>query len=176
MTDWKIELKRRILDLLGKDGDYCHGCRRPFQVNDWLLIGQDGRARLAIVGMCCSDRLSVDLGSAIWVAPGDTRSPEAFDETLYVEQEAVRRNAYWQGREQERAAWWAWYDEYLKTDAWRAKRRKVLQRAGGICEGCSERQAEHVHHKTYEHAGRELLFELVALCRECHDLVHGERQ
>ena len=95
-------------------------------------------------------------------------APEAFDETLYVEQEAARRNAYRQGLEHERAAWWAWYDEYLKTDAWRTRRRKVLQRAGGICEGCRDRPAEHVHHKTYAHAGKELLFELVALCRECH--------
>jgi len=64
------------------------------------------------------------------------------------------------------------YQEYLKSDEWREKRAKVMRRAGGVCEGCMSRPAMQVHHKTYVNIGRELLFELVALCSVCHAQAH----
>jgi len=68
----------------------------------------------------------------------------------------------------------SWYrDEYLISDEWQEKRTLVILRAGGICEGCRSRKASVVHHLNYDHVGNELLFELVALCRACHDRCHG---
>jgi 5-methylcytosine-specific restriction endonuclease McrA len=64
------------------------------------------------------------------------------------------------------------YADYLRTAAWQAKRDKVLARAQRVCEGCRDREATEVHHLTYAHVGRELLFELVALCEACHAVVH----
>jgi hypothetical protein len=64
------------------------------------------------------------------------------------------------------------YRKYLKSEAWKAKREKVLDRANNWCEGCRERPAEEVHHLTYEHRFYEFLFELVALCPPCHSLIH----
>lgn len=75
---------------------------------------------------------------------------------------------------QKSAEWWAWYNAYLLTPSWREKRLKVLTRAGGICEGCRERKATQVHHKSYEHVGNELLFELVAICDDCHRILHPD--
>ncbi|HSQ51975.1 MAG TPA: hypothetical protein VLL94_11995 [Nitrospiraceae bacterium] len=72
--------------------------------------------------------------------------------------------------------WWAWYSDYLKTPQWREKRQLVMKRAGGLCEGCAHAPATQVHHLTYERAGREMLFDLVAICDACHEAVHGERQ
>ena len=66
------------------------------------------------------------------------------------------------------------YDAYLDSPAWGAKRQKVIERAGGICEGCRERKAVQAHHKTYDHIFEEFLFELVAVCRQCHTRVHPE--
>ena len=66
------------------------------------------------------------------------------------------------------------YAEYLRSKAWAGKRAKVLERAKGICEGCGERQATQVHHLTYEHVQDEFLWELVAICDECHERVHPE--
>lgn len=66
------------------------------------------------------------------------------------------------------------YNEYLASDKWAAKRRKVLDRAGNICEGCRQAKATEVHHLTYEHLFDEFLFELVALCRPCHTRWHKE--
>lgn len=70
----------------------------------------------------------------------------------------------------------SYYEIYLKSDEWRAKREKVLQRSRGRCEGCDDRAATQVHHLTYRRLGRELLFDLVALCGECHGTVHDERR
>jgi hypothetical protein len=64
------------------------------------------------------------------------------------------------------------YETYMASDAWKAKREKVLRRCKGICEGCEDAPAAQVHHLTYEHFGDELLFELVGVCRQCHDKAH----
>jgi 5-methylcytosine-specific restriction endonuclease McrA len=56
-----------------------------------------------------------------------------------------------------------------------ARRQWYEQRAGGICEGCRQESATEVHHLTYEHAGREFLWELVAICRRCHERYHEVR-
>lgn len=70
--------------------------------------------------------------------------------------------------------WWAEYSAYLKSPEWREKRMRVLDRASGICEGCGVSAANEVHHLTYDRAGKEMLFDLVALCAECHHSIHGE--
>jgi 5-methylcytosine-specific restriction endonuclease McrA len=68
--------------------------------------------------------------------------------------------------------WRAKYETYLQSPEWKAKRDKVLKRADGKCEGCGERPASEVHHLTYAHVCEEFLFELVALCTDCHARVH----
>lgn len=64
------------------------------------------------------------------------------------------------------------YAEYLKSDAWRSKRAKVLKRAGSICEACLDNRATQVHHLTYDSIFNEFLFELVAVCGDCHGRLH----
>ena len=51
----------------------------------------------------------------------------------------------------ERAQWFAEHDAYLNTEEWREKRRLVIQRCKGLCEGCRSVPVAHVHHLTYEH-------------------------
>jgi hypothetical protein len=67
------------------------------------------------------------------------------------------------------------YASYLKSPEWGRRRSKVLQRANGMCEGCLERKATQVHHLTYDHIYNEFLFELVAVCDECHLRIHPEK-
>ncbi len=68
---------------------------------------------------------------------------------------------------------WRWrYDNYLESPEWKQRRNLVMLRAQGICEGCRLAQAIDVHHLTYADAGEEFLFQLVALCRKCHDRWH----
>jgi len=82
--------------------------------------------------------------------------------------EAAQRKA-----EAEAAERRARYHEYLKTPEWRAKRRLVIERARGLCEGCGINAATQVHHLTYEHVGAEFLWELRAVCDGCHERAHA---
>lgn len=68
---------------------------------------------------------------------------------------------------------WKQYDEYLKSPDWIARREKVFERAKGLCEGCRAKKATQVHHLTYLHVYNEFLFELVAVCDECHERLHA---
>jgi len=88
-------------------------------------------------------------------------SKKRFDELWANEQQ--RQTEVWQ-----RA-----YDEYLETPAWKRKRQLVMLRAQGICEGCREAEAIDVHHFSYADVGQEFLFQLAALCRMCHERLHG---
>lgn len=67
-----------------------------------------------------------------------------------------------------------WYRDYLNSDHWQSLRRKVLDRAAGRCEGCRNAPPTEVHHITYAHVQREFLFELVALCENCHRRIHKD--
>lgn len=75
-------------------------------------------------------------------------------------------------REMERQAYRAWYHAYLKTPAWAEKRDLVIRHAEGLCQGCGIQPAEQVHHLTYLNAGNEFLWELRAVCCECHERAH----
>lgn len=75
-------------------------------------------------------------------------------------------------REARNAEWWEWYNSYLETPQWAAKRAAVMRRDNYTCQGCLEEKATQVHHFTYEHAGNEFLFELVSVCRTCHERLH----
>jgi 5-methylcytosine-specific restriction endonuclease McrA len=76
-------------------------------------------------------------------------------------------------RELSNEQWRARYDAYIGSDAWAVRREQVISRAGGICEGCREAEAVQAHHLSYRNMGNEFLWELVAICRNCHERVHG---
>jgi len=67
--------------------------------------------------------------------------------------------------------WYKEYQEYLKSSEWKVKRGKVLKRDNYICQGCLEKRATQVHHLSYKHVKNEPLFELVSICKECHDII-----
>lgn len=87
----------------------------------------------------------------------------------------LRRGAEWrQEQADKRAAFFERYGVYLKSPEWAERRRLVLARCKHVCEGCGKRPAVEVHHLTYEHVFDEFLFELLGLCKPCHDRVHAE--
>lgn len=78
-------------------------------------------------------------------------------------------------KQEKNSSWFEWYNAYLRSPEWDAKRSAVLKRANGKCEGCGKNTATAVHHLTYAHVGNELLFELAALCKECHKKAHNKK-
>lgn len=82
--------------------------------------------------------------------------------------QAIEEQKATERRERERQ-----YGEYLRTAEWRERRELVLKRANYLCEGCGKRPAVQAHHTTYEHIRNEFLWELRAVCIECHERFHG---
>lgn len=76
-----------------------------------------------------------------------------------------------------------WYQSYLKSNKWISIRNRVRKRARGKCELCpkwkdklkSDSENFIVHHLTYERVTKELLRDLMYLCRDCHKQVHTSK-
>ena len=63
------------------------------------------------------------------------------------------------------------YKKFLVTGYWKAMRNYMLAKEV-LCESCDAvGRFMHVHHKTYEHVFDEPLFDLVAICKPCHDRI-----
>jgi 5-methylcytosine-specific restriction endonuclease McrA len=76
-------------------------------------------------------------------------------------------------RQEESDEWWRRYEEYLETPAWQQIRERVLERDNWVCQGCAVRPATEVHHLTYQRLFREMLFDLIAVCKRCHNSIHS---
>jgi 5-methylcytosine-specific restriction endonuclease McrA len=70
------------------------------------------------------------------------------------------------------------YRKFLKTYYWKCVRKEVLSRARYVCSHCYDRRAVNAHHKSYANHGYEhlCLEELRALCKQCHEVIHGHRE
>lgn len=66
------------------------------------------------------------------------------------------------------------YREYLKTEHWMKKRLQTLKRYNFRCQMCNRKDKLHVHHRTYERRGEELLTDLICLCDKCHAKFHDK--
>ena len=108
-----------------------------------------------------------------WVDLGGLKLREQKrQEALRVQQEEweERRRQYEADRQAHRER----YRAYLLTPQWREKRELVIRHADGLCQGCGIQPAEQVHHLTYQNIGNEFLWELRAVCKDCHERVHSE--
>lgn len=66
------------------------------------------------------------------------------------------------------------YGDYLKTKHWEDVRRRALARSEYRCQVCNSPGPLDVHHRTYERRGNENYKDVVALCRDCHEIFHSE--
>lgn len=104
----------------------------------------------------------------------DKREAIDYDTELSRAYYAEMQDAYsaWVESNRHTHSWWTWYKAYLDSPCWKARRKDVIRRAGGIREACGAdglRPWEfEIHHLTYERVGREPLYDLVAVCAECH--------
>jgi hypothetical protein len=68
------------------------------------------------------------------------------------------------------------YAAYRKTPECQTRRRAILNRAKGTCEGCRRSDDLEVHHLHYYTVGSEKPEDLRALCRSCHEEAHSDRR
>jgi hypothetical protein len=78
------------------------------------------------------------------------------------QREFFERNAVWQAND----------DPIYDSPEWKGVRAKKLA-LHPICEGCGEAPATLCHHTTYQRKRSPLLFEIKALCADCHGRLHG---
>jgi hypothetical protein len=65
------------------------------------------------------------------------------------------------------------YEDYIKSDLWRARRHRFLQERERACEICEATEGPMIlHHLFYDRLGAELDSDLVMVCNGCHNLVH----
>lgn len=116
----------------------------------------------------CGESLNQPLPHATVLRSHDVRQIPDFDPSIRERFHAARLeqlNKEASGRKID-------YQMYLSTKEWADKRDAVLARCGHTCEGCRAAKATQVHHLTYRHIYNEMLFELVGLCRSCHEKIH----
>lgn len=148
---------------------HCDHLRREPRV----ALQADGKPFYRIQCADCGQKLSHSLPHSS--VPNRERCPP-WDEELYQRRLREGAAAYGQCRKaaiaRRKAEWRAVYRRYLASADWQSVRERVFRRAFVTCEGCWEARATEVHHLTYAHVGDELLFELVAICRPCHERLH----
>jgi 5-methylcytosine-specific restriction endonuclease McrA len=127
------------------------------------------------VCLSCGERLGDSLATKNF-----PEKPEIFDaigiHQSYLESrdterfEIVKRHQILQGDPElaEKRA----YSAYLKSAEWEKKRQKVFKRDGNLCQGCRENTATEIHHLSYDNKYSEMIFQLVAVCEECHSFLH----
>lgn len=87
----------------------------------------------------------------------------------------AKMDAEWQAkREAESIAadrdWFEEASEYYRSEKWKAKSRRVIQR-DQICRACLIAPAVQAHHLNYWHWKNEPLFDLVGVCVSCHEKI-----
>lgn len=100
---------------------------------------------------------------------------EGFRDAFDAEQRgrwAAERERRDEERRNQHAQWWADYDRYLLTPEWRRKADRRLAFDRWQCQarldGCTK-TATQAHHLTYKHLREEPLFDIVSICKSCHD-------
>jgi len=66
------------------------------------------------------------------------------------------------------------YKDYLKSDRWKKIRKKHFSKDfNRKCFICNKTDVIlNIHHNTYKRLGRELSYDLISLCEDCHNLCH----
>ena len=135
---------------------FCHKCCRT---------GQPKREEKSVIGHLPS--ISRDEVASIKnaFAASEKRRKEKIKELCKAKDIAIKRE-----REEKEAQWWEDYKAYLQTDPWREKSRTVIDR-DRVCQACLKSPATQAHHLTYSHVFSEPLFDLVGVCKACHEAI-----
>jgi len=93
-------------------------------------------------------------------------------ETQYYERKREKSIKEWESKRLEkRQEFFDEYQVYLQSEKWKTKRLKVLERDNYKCKACESNKATQVHHMSYEFVYDEPLFDLISVCKRCHDKI-----
>lgn len=63
------------------------------------------------------------------------------------------------------------YKEYLSTPEWKRFRQRAIKHYGRKCYLCAKKCNPDIHHNNRDRLGKEILSDVIPLCRSCHDIV-----
>jgi len=76
----------------------------------------------------------------------------------------------------ERQKWY--HDVYLNCEHWKERRKRAIRIAENKCQICgregSDKCVINIHHNCYDNIGNEKDRDLIAICRNCHAVVHDK--
>lgn len=159
MTDFQSYLRRYGLTDCQHEDD---GLRRRTTANGNTIVGRQCTACGRWDGTGIKKSSVADLESLPWY-------DESINTRWYADRTAHMAKVRESEKRIETETWFREHSEYLRSAEWKERREKVLRRAKYICEACGDSPATQVHHITYAHWKREPLFDLRAVCRECHE-------
>jgi len=119
-------------------------------------------------------RQCLDCGESVGNPVKQLGAVAPFDEELTRRDRERRTAVRLAAQEAESARWWDSYHGYMASQEWADLRTKVLERDKYLCQGCLTAKATEVHHVTYQNFGAELAFQLLSLCRPCHERYHAK--
>lgn len=64
------------------------------------------------------------------------------------------------------------YSEYLASEDWANLRKRTIELQGNECQICGSGERLQVHHISYQNGPDPDLWDLVVLCKDCHNKVH----
>lgn len=142
----------------------------------WTIAG--GGIQVAMQCLTCGHRVGSALSQKQYdpaqLPPADIALRDAYDAQRSSNAEEFRLELS-RALDRERFERRADYEAYIASPEWQSKRSAVLSRDGSRCQaqmfGCT-RYATDVHHLSYEHFRNEPLFDLIAVCRMCHNQLH----
>ena len=67
------------------------------------------------------------------------------------------------------------YMLYLRSNAWKRLKRRIIAKRGGFCQDCGSKKELQLHHLNYERLGAERGTDLRLLCKSCHEKTHGRK-
>lgn len=62
--------------------------------------------------------------------------------------------------------------KYYLSEIWLKQKQLLIEWRGNKCEHCGSEKNLQIHHRNYETFGEELPFDLLILCKECHEKLH----
>jgi len=133
---------------------------------------QDGIQNLRKQCFCCGE-LSMDLKRSLVENFDDIQ--EFNKDIRYLKDEFYKQVIVGLHRIKNEEAWDK-YNEYLNSDKWKLKRKKVLERDNYLCQACLTNEAQEVHHLTYNNIYDEPLYELISVCKRCHIKIEEQKQ
>ena len=133
---------------------------------------QDGIQNLRRQCFCCGE-LSMDLKKSLVENFDDVQ--EFNNDLRYLKDEFYKQVIMGLDKIKNDEAWDK-YNEYLNSEKWKIKRKKVLERDNYLCQACLTNRAEQIHHLTYNNIYDEPLYELISVCKRCHIKIEQQKQ